>query len=87
MARRSTEAAIVVLAGQHKVNGLLPRQRIGVAQEMQSRQAPVYAIESQVLCQPIFQFVLPLMVRRQSSFLDFIFLPSKEARTVSSFWM
>jgi hypothetical protein len=37
MARRSAKTTIVMLAGQDKVNGLLPRQRIGVAQEMQSR--------------------------------------------------
>lgn len=61
MARGSSEASIVALTRKDKVNGFLAGQCIGMAEEMKRRQSPVYAIESQVLGQPVLQLILALL--------------------------
>lgn len=58
MTRRRSEAAVLVLARQHKVDGLGTREGFGVAEEVQRGQAPVEAIETQMLRQPVVIFVL-----------------------------
>jgi hypothetical protein len=61
MAWGSSEASIVPLAGKNKVDGFLARQGIGMAEEMKRCQSPVYAIETQVLGQPVLQLILALL--------------------------
>lgn len=58
MTRCRSEAAVLVLARQHKVDGLGAREGLGVAEEVQSGQAPVEAIETQMLRQPVVILVL-----------------------------
>lgn len=58
MARRRTEASIIMLAGEHKINGFLSWQRIWSTQQMKCVQAPVDAIEPQVLGEPVVDLVL-----------------------------
>lgn len=51
---------VLLLAGQHKVDGLVTWQSSGVVEEMQGGQAPVDAIESQMFREPILQLVSSL---------------------------
>lgn len=60
-----TEASIVVHARQDKVHNFLLRQRVWTAEQVESMEAPVQAIQPQVFRQPILVFIFPL--RRPSA--------------------
>ena len=64
----STEAAIVMLAGEDKIDCLLAGECLGTTEQMQCRETPIDAIQTEVLCQPIVEFVSSLSVnKRQKS--------------------
>jgi hypothetical protein len=60
MAGCSSEPAVFALTGENKVDGLFPRESFREAKKMQGCQAPVYAIQTKMLCEPIFQLIPPL---------------------------
>jgi hypothetical protein len=47
-------------ARQHEVEHLAAREAVGLAEQMQCRQAPIQPVEPQVLGQPVLQLVFPL---------------------------
>jgi len=57
VARSRTEAAVFMLTGKHKVDGLVPREGVRAAQQMEGRETPVKAVESQMFSQPVFILV------------------------------
>lgn len=63
VAGRGAEAAAVLLAREHKVYGLVPWQGVRVAQQVQGDEAPVDAVEAQVLRQPVVILVLARVQR------------------------
>lgn len=52
-----SKSSIFMLAGEHKVDGFFARKRIWASEEVQPGQAPVNAVEPQMFCQPVFQFI------------------------------
>lgn len=60
VARRRSEPAIVTLTGENKGDGFVSGQCLGMVEKVEGRQAPVDAIEAQMLCQPVFQLISPL---------------------------
>lgn len=90
MARRRAKAAVLVLARENKIDGFIPGQGIRTFHEMQWRQAPVYAIQAQMLGIPVFDFISTLSPASEVvCFLFFLCLgvPLEEARTVSKLLM
>jgi hypothetical protein len=57
----STKTPVFVLTRQDKFDGLVSRQRISVTEQMKSCQPPVDTIETEVLGQPILEFIFSLM--------------------------
>lgn len=55
--RSRTEAAILMLTGKYEVDGLVSREGVGAAQQMEGCETPVKAVESQMFRQPIFVLV------------------------------
>jgi hypothetical protein len=55
-----SEASVSILARQDKSNGLVARQAFWVTEEMQSCQAPVDTVQSQLFSQPVLQLVSSL---------------------------
>lgn len=53
VARCGAEAAAVVLAREHKVYGLVARQGVRMAEQVQGDKAPVDAIQAQMFCEPV----------------------------------
>lgn len=53
MARCSTKPAILVLAGKHKIDGVVARKSLGMAKNMKSRKAPIQTVEAEMLRQPV----------------------------------
>lgn len=68
VARGSTEAAVRVQARHDKVQNVAARQGVGMAEQMQRRQPPVEAIQTQVFGEPVLELVFAL--RRVSAGLD-----------------
>lgn len=60
MAGGSTEAAVIVEAGEDEVEDALAGQGVRMAEQMQGSQAPVEAIEAEVFGQPVLELVLAL---------------------------
>lgn len=60
MTRRRAKAAVLMLARENKVNGFISGQGIGTIHEMQGRQAPVHAIQTQMFGIPVFDFISTL---------------------------
>ena len=60
MTRGRTETTTIVLTGEYEVDGFVARKSIGMTEEMQCSQAPIDAVESQVLRQPVFEFIFAL---------------------------
>ena len=58
------ETTVVMLARQDELDSLRSRESIRMAEKMQSRQAPVDAIQTQVLGEPIFQFISALQINQ-----------------------
>lgn len=55
--RSCTKAAIFMLAGKYKVDGLVPREGVRATEEVEGRETPVKTVESQVFSQPVFILV------------------------------
>lgn len=60
MAGSGTESPIRMLAGHDEIDYFVSRQRSGMAKQMQGSQAPVQAIKTKMLCEPILILVFPL---------------------------
>lgn len=58
--RSGTKASVRVLAGHDKCDGVISWQRLGMAEQVQGRQAPIDAIQTKMLRQPVFEFVFSL---------------------------
>jgi hypothetical protein len=63
MPGRSPKTAILPLAAQHKRDGFVSRQSIGASKQVQGCEAPVKAVETQVLGEPVFELVAPRVER------------------------
>ncbi|UQC79755.1 uncharacterized protein CLUP02_05236 [Colletotrichum lupini] len=57
VARRGPEPPALMLTREHEINRLVPRESLRVAEEVQRYQAPVEAVEAQVLRQPVVVLV------------------------------
>ena len=60
MARSSTEAAALVQTREKKVKDAVAGEGVRVAEQMQGRQPPVQAVETQVLGEPVLELVFAL---------------------------
>jgi hypothetical protein len=60
MIRSRSETAILMSARQDELDGLISRQPVWTAQQMQRGQTPVDAIETEMLGQPVLEFVFSL---------------------------
>jgi hypothetical protein len=58
--RSSTEPSIVILTSQNKVDGLVTRKGVWMAQKVKGCKTPIHPIESQVLSQPIVELIFSL---------------------------
>lgn len=63
VSRSSPKPAGVVHTRDDKVDDLAPGQGIGPAEQVQSVQAPIQTVESQVLCEPVLILILALRPR------------------------
>lgn len=68
MARGSTETAIIMHTREDKVEDSGARESIWVSQEMQRRQSPVEAVETQMFGEPVLELIFAL--ERVSAGLD-----------------
>lgn len=68
MARRSTEAAIIMQTRDDKVEDGSAWKGVWAAQEMQGRQSPVEAVEAQMFGEPVLELIFAL--QRVSAGLD-----------------
>lgn len=91
MAWGGPEATAVMQTRQHKVDDVVTWEGVGMAEQMQSRQAPVQAVEPQVLRQPVLQLVFalsrgqPRVSGRGEQLLGARVRPA--LRTLSRLWM
>jgi hypothetical protein len=60
MAGSSTEASIVMQARENKLQNLLARQGVRMTEQMQGCQAPIEAVQTKVLGEPVLQLILAL---------------------------
>jgi hypothetical protein len=60
MARRSAKTPVVCLTREHKIYRFLSRKGIRTVEKMESVEAPVETIESEVFGKPIFELVFAL---------------------------
>lgn len=58
VARGGPETPAVVLAREHKVDGVGAREGLRVSQKVKRCEAPIQAVESEVLGKPVIVFVL-----------------------------
>lgn len=61
----SSETAIIVLAGEDEVDCLLSGQGVWLSEQVKSSQAPIDAVQSQMLCEPVLQLILTLSVNER----------------------
>lgn len=60
MFRSRAKAAIGILTREHEFDGLVAWQSVRMAKQVQRGQAPIHAIQAQVLGQPVLKLVSPL---------------------------
>jgi hypothetical protein len=62
VARRCSEAAILVEATEDEVDHAIAWECFRMGQEMESCQAPVDAADAEVFCEVVFEFVAALLL-------------------------
>jgi len=60
VARSSAEAAILVQTREDEIEQFCTRQAVWVAQQVQRSESPVQAVETQMLGEPVLDFVFAL---------------------------
>jgi hypothetical protein len=60
MARRSAKTPVICLAREHKIYRFFSREDIRTVEKMESVEAPVETIESEVFGKPVFELVFAL---------------------------
>lgn len=68
MPRSSTETAIIMQTREDKVEDVTARESVWLSQEMQGRQSPIEAVETQMFGEPVFELIFAL--ERVSAGLD-----------------
>ena len=57
MTRGCSESAVVVLAGEHEINGLGSGKGLWMTHEMEGGQPPIEAIKAKVLSKPVLVLI------------------------------
>jgi hypothetical protein len=62
VARRCSEAAVLVEAAEDEVDHAIAWECFRMAEEMESRQSPVDAADAEVFCEMVFELVAALLL-------------------------